>query len=91
MFQRHIMILNCKFCCAYCINLVSGNGPFYSAGNDLSGFRQLAEEHGGDIYKAAAAAGVRLETFVDSFIQFPKPLVALVNGPAVGIPVTTLG
>ena len=29
--------------------------------------------------------------FVSSFIQFPKPLIAAVNGPAVGISVTLLG
>ena len=29
--------------------------------------------------------------FVGSFIDFPKPLIAAINGPAVGISVTVLG
>ena len=29
--------------------------------------------------------------FVKAFIDFPKPLIALVNGPAVGVSVTVLG
>ena len=28
---------------------------------------------------------------MNAFVDFPKPLIALVNGPAVGISVTTLG
>ena len=29
--------------------------------------------------------------FVGSFIDFPKPLIGVINGPAVGVSVTTLG
>lgn len=32
-----------------------------------------------------------LRSFVGSFIDFPKPLIAAINGPAVGISVTILG
>ena len=34
---------------------------------------------------------VRLKNFIDSFVTFPKILIAFVNGPAVGISVSTLG
>lgn len=29
--------------------------------------------------------------FVKAFIDFPKPLIAVINGPAVGVSVTLLG
>ena len=32
-----------------------------------------------------------ISEFVKAFIDFPKPLIGLVNGPAIGIAVTTLG
>jgi peroxisomal 3,2-trans-enoyl-CoA isomerase len=32
-----------------------------------------------------------LRRFVAAFIDFPKPLIGLVNGPAVGVSVTVLG
>ena len=34
---------------------------------------------------------LRYQKFVDAFIDFPKPLAALVNGPAIGIGCTHLG
>lgn len=56
-------------------------------GNDLSNFTNIPE---GGIEELADRAGDVLNDFVSSFIDFPKVLVAAVNGPAVGIPVTTL-
>ena len=32
-----------------------------------------------------------LDDFVSAFVEFPKPLVALCNGPAIGIAATTVG
>ncbi|CAE7879966.1 ECI2 [Symbiodinium sp. KB8] len=68
--------------------VLTGSGEFYSAGNDLSNFTK-AMPPGGPAELAEQAAVV-LEGFVGKFIDFPKVLVAAVNGPAVGIPVTTL-
>lgn len=39
----------------------------------------------------ASEAGKVLENFVNAFLDFGKILIAAVNGPAIGIAVTTLG
>jgi len=65
---------------------LTGNGKFYSSGNDITNFLKIyGEENGVD------HAVETLDQFVFAFIEFPKPLIALVNGPAIGIGVTTLG
>lgn len=68
---------------------LTGSGDFYSSGNDLSNFTENMPPEGPK--KMAADAAELLERFVNAFVDFPKPLVAAVNGPAVGIPVTLLG
>lgn len=71
------------------IACITGAGSYYCSGNDLSTF--TSKEAMADTAKAADAGGLVLEKFVESFIDFSKPLVSLVNGPAVGISVTLMG
>jgi peroxisomal 3,2-trans-enoyl-CoA isomerase len=69
------------------VTVLTGAGPFYSAGNDLSNFLQIPPEGPG---KMAENARVIMEAYVAAYVRFPKLLLAAVNGPAVGLPVTTL-
>ncbi|OPJ76580.1 enoyl-CoA delta isomerase 2, mitochondrial isoform A [Patagioenas fasciata monilis] len=70
------------------IAVITGNGDYYSSGNDLSNFTGVKPA---EMKKMAEDGAVLLKEFVSHFIDFPKPLVAVVNGPAVGICVTLLG
>ncbi|XP_042536249.1 enoyl-CoA delta isomerase 2 [Dipodomys spectabilis] len=70
------------------ITVITGNGDYYSSGNDLTNFTKIPP---GGIEEVAKSGAILLRQFVDCFIDFPKPLIAVVNGPAVGIPVTLLG
>ncbi|XP_078724889.1 enoyl-CoA delta isomerase 2-like isoform X2 [Lampetra fluviatilis] len=63
-------------------------GDYFCSGNDLSNFTNMPP---GGIKQMALDAAEVLRRFVSSFIEFPKPLVAVVNGPAVGVAVTLLG
>ncbi|KAK7084841.1 Enoyl-CoA delta isomerase 2, mitochondrial [Halocaridina rubra] len=69
------------------ITAITGAGDFYCAGNDLTNFTNVKPE---DIHKMAQDSKVMLRRFVAAFIDFPKPLIAVVNGPSFGISVTTL-
>ncbi|XP_069349608.1 enoyl-CoA delta isomerase 2 isoform X2 [Eulemur rufifrons] len=70
------------------ITVITGNGDYYSSGNDLTNFTDIPS---GGVEEKAKNSAILLRNFVGCFIDFPKPLVAVVNGPAVGISVTTLG
>ncbi|XP_051910890.1 enoyl-CoA delta isomerase 2-like [Hippocampus zosterae] len=70
------------------VTVFTGAGDFYCSGNDLSNFTKIPE---GGVEQMAKAGGELLRRYVKAFIDFPKPLAAVVNGPAVGISVTLLG
>ncbi|XP_077411203.1 enoyl-CoA delta isomerase 2 isoform X2 [Vanacampus margaritifer] len=70
------------------ITVFTGAGDFYCSGNDLSNFTKIPE---GGVEQMAKDGGELLRRYVKAFIDFPKPLVAVVNGPAVGISVTVMG
>ncbi|OWF34767.1 enoyl-CoA delta isomerase 2, mitochondrial-like [Mizuhopecten yessoensis] len=68
--------------------VLTGAGDYYCSGNDLGNFMNIPPD---GVAKMAEEGGVILEKFVRSFIDFPKPLISLINGPAVGVSVTVLG
>lgn len=63
--------------------VLTGAGDFYSSGNDMFMKFEEGEDSGESIFM-----GYKL--FIDALILYPKLSVALVNGPAVGIAVTSL-
>eukprot|EP01084_Bolivina_argentea_P039820 73587_1 len=70
--------------------VVTGNGKYFSSGNDLSQFAQ-AFISGVSKEKMAIESGKILDKFTSSIINTRKPLICGVNGPAIGIAVTMLG
>jgi len=64
---------------------ITGAGDFYSSGNDLS----LRSMDGGDVQELRKKAQRVLKSMISAFIQFPKLLIAVVNGPSIGIAATT--
>jgi len=70
------------------VNVITGTGDFFCSGNDMGDFRDNTLEP--DIEKKKIWQQI-FEKFVCSLIDAEKPVIALVNGPAVGIGVTALG
>lgn len=62
------------------LTILTGEGDYYSSGNDFVNINPQDME----------ASWKRVYNFVDAFIQYPKLLIAVVNGPAIGIAATTL-
>lgn len=69
--------------------VVTGEGDYYSSGNDLSNLTKAAQDEAGPQVGLNKCKNIMIR-FVDSIINAEKLLIAAVNGPAVGIPVSTL-
>lgn len=70
--------------------VLTGTGDFFSSGNDLQNFLTMAKT-GRNVDELAREAAEKVREYVAAFIDFPKPLVALVNGPCIGVACTVLG
>uniref|UniRef100_A0A2A4JUA4 Enoyl-CoA hydratase n=1 Tax=Heliothis virescens TaxID=7102 RepID=A0A2A4JUA4_HELVI len=81
MYQRVIRILNDAATDEnISVMVLTGTGDFYSSGNDFSA---PPDDNTGNHLNV-------LKEYIKAFIMFPKLLVAVVNGPAIGIAATTL-
>ncbi|GLV45067.1 Dodecenoyl-CoA delta-isomerase [Carabus blaptoides fortunei] len=66
------------------VTVFTGEGEYYTSGNAIPKSLDRPEEILNESLEAVRA-------FVAALIDYPKLLVAVVNGPAIGIGVTTLG
>ncbi len=64
--------------------ILTGAGKYYSAGVNLGGSLKL--EHPRRLH---AFIVEKTQALFQMFIDFPKPILAAVNGPAIGAPVTS--
>ncbi|KAL7077000.1 hypothetical protein ACQ4LE_004056 [Meloidogyne hapla] len=80
---------NSNKCNETSITVLTGNGNYYCAGNDLSNFTRNVKTPN-DFTKMADKGEEVLERFVRAHIEHEKPLISLVNGPAIGISVTLM-
>ncbi|VEN59135.1 unnamed protein product [Callosobruchus maculatus] len=62
------------------VTIITASGDYFSSGNDL----KSAMDGTVDVSERLSI----VEDMVDAFISYPKPLIAVVNGPAIGIGAT---
>ncbi|XP_078055215.1 enoyl-CoA delta isomerase 2 [Mustelus asterias] len=70
------------------LTVMTGSGDYYCSGNDLSNFTNIGAE---GLEQKSKNSGELLKRYISHYIDFPKPLIGVINGPAVGVAVTVLG
>lgn len=88
MYEEIILALNEAATDNSALTLVTGAGDYYCSGNDLSNFMTITPDK---MHEVAKTSGDLLRRYISAYIDFPKPLIAAVNGPAIGVAVTVLG
>lgn len=71
--------------------VLTGAGQFFSTGADVAQAAQKMIEGSGDVSELTATLRSGPITLTQTIIDFPKLLVAAVNGPVVGFPAGLLG
>ncbi|XP_060534499.1 enoyl-CoA delta isomerase 2 [Cylas formicarius] len=64
------------------ITILTGTGNYYSSGNDIKSSMETVSDPENQFRL--------VEEMIQAFINFPKLLIAVVNGPAIGIAATTV-
>uniref|UniRef100_A0A6B0VB39 Putative enoyl-coa hydratase/isomerase n=1 Tax=Ixodes ricinus TaxID=34613 RepID=A0A6B0VB39_IXORI len=70
--------------------VLTGTGEVFSSGNNLDNITKQMQTGRSQVEPAKEAAEL-VRRYVAEYINFPKPAIALVNGPAIGVACTTLG
>lgn len=69
--------------------VLTGAGDIYSSGNDITGSISRGSAGSEDLEEILRKSREMMDRFIRSFFNFPKLLVAVINGPAIGIAATT--
>ncbi|XP_053569070.1 enoyl-CoA delta isomerase 2 [Bombina bombina] len=85
MYKEMILALDAAAKDKSVLSVLTGSGDYFSSGNDLTNRARLLNR------EEEKSHFLILRTLIDRFIAFPKPLIAVINGPAIGIAVTILG
>ncbi|KAK6736133.1 hypothetical protein RB195_019045 [Necator americanus] len=72
------------------VTVMTGTGDFFCSGNDLSNFAKAASASKDEVKAMAEEAALVLKRYIQAYIDHEKPLIGLINGPAVGIAVTVI-
>lgn len=70
--------------------ILTGAGDYYSSGNDLSNFMTVDMGDTEKVQQLMQDSKRMLEDLIHELIYFPKILIALVNGPSIGVGCTHL-